>query len=98
LTPDMLESQSKDSDYGLVSKKTWGKKWLVGLAPSVRWTRPKNSKTTPLVTSPQKNPNPKLNFFSIWTRRHLESEGGLTSSLALAAGKLWPEMARVFKG
>jgi len=49
-----------------------------------------NAKTPPFVTSPHKNPKPKTEFFSVETRRLAESVDGLNTSLALAAGDLWP--------
>jgi len=53
----------------------------------------KNAKTPPLVTLPQKTPNQKqTKFFSMSTRRLAESvESLMNSSLALAAGDLWPK-------
>jgi len=52
----------------------------------------KNAKTPPLVTFPSANAKPKTKkFFSMSTRRLGESVEGLNSSLALAAGDLWPK-------
>jgi len=45
-----------------------------------------------IVMSPPENPHRKQKtFFSISTRRLAESVEGLNSSLALAAGELWPK-------
>ena len=45
-----------------------------------------------LCRSPQKTSNPKRKiFFLMSTRRLAESVEGLNSSLALAAGDLWPK-------
>jgi len=50
-----------------------------------------NAKKTYLLRSPQKtNPKRKM-FFLMSTRRLAESVEGLNSSLALAAGDLWPK-------
>jgi len=51
----------------------------------------KNAKTPHLWRFPQQTPNQKQIFFSMSTRRLAESVGGLNSSLALAAGNLWPK-------
>jgi len=48
-----------------------------------------DAKTPLLVTSPQKNSNPKRKiFFSILTRRLAESAKGLNNSLAQSPGEL----------
>ena len=47
------------------------------------------------MTSPPENPHRKRKtFFSMSTRRLAESVKGLNSSLALAAGDLWPKKGR----
>ena len=52
----------------------------------------KMQKTLPLVTFPLANAKPQTkNFFSVSTRRLAESVEGFNSSLALAAGDLWPK-------
>jgi len=63
-----------------------------------------SQKNVRLVTSPQRNPKRKK-IFSILTRRLAESVDALNSSLALAAGDLWPQKcwplqwrARALKG
>jgi len=61
--------------------------WGPGLA--------KISKTCPDCDITSRNPHRKQNmFFSMSTRRLAESVEGLNSSLALAAGDLWPKKGR----
>jgi len=52
-----------------------------------------NTNTPLLVTFPPENLKPKTKnvLFSMSTRRLAESVEGLNSSLALAAGDLWPK-------
>jgi len=82
---------SKDVNFRLVSFKT--KKQIIA---SWGWSRqpgPKMPKHTSIVTSPIKNLNPKLlNYFKIGTTRLSASLEDFNSSLALAAGELWPNM------
>ena len=56
----------------------------------------KNSKTCPHcdVTSRKRQTENEQLFFSMSTRRLAESIEGLNSSLALAAGDLWPKKCR----
>jgi len=56
----------------------------------------KNLKTCPHcdVTSRKPQTENKKRFFSMSTRRLAESVEGLNSSLALAAGDLWPKKRR----
>jgi len=66
----------------------------------------KNVKTPPLVSFPPANAKPNTKFFfSMSTTRLAESVEGLNSSLAPAAGDLWPKtgkpiywLARLLKG
>ena len=62
----------------------------------------KISKTYPHCDVTSRKPPPKTkNFFFMSTRRLAESAEGLNSSLALAAGDLWPKKGRpivVIKG
>ena len=52
----------------------------------------KKQKHPHLWRSPQQMPNQKQkNFFSMSTRKLAESVEGLNSSLALAAGDVWPK-------
>jgi len=64
----------------------------IGWGPGPGKGGQKNAKTPPLVTFPQQTPNQKQKkFFSMLTRRLVESVESLNSSLALAAGDLWPK-------
>jgi len=63
-----------------------------------------NTPTCDVPPSKRQTKNKKI-FFSMSTRRLAESEEGLNSSLALAAGDLWPKkgepiywLARSLKG
>jgi len=91
-----LNKGSKDADFSLVSKKNLSQKWLVGLATRARQSWPKIRKHPHLRRShrePQTQNWKKLLFFSTETKRLPESIEGLNSSLALAAGDLWPKSA-----
>jgi len=47
-------------------------------------------KTNPFIVSSTKNTKPKTKkFFSVQTRRHTESFGGMDSFPAQSPGKLW---------
>jgi len=80
---------SKDSDDSLVLTKSLSEK--IGSLNSRQEPRKvgqKTQKTPPLVTSPQRIPNPKRkNFFSISTRRLAESVDGLNSFPAQSASE-----------
>jgi len=53
------------------------------------------ARDNPLVTSPQENPQAKTeNFFWLGSTRLAESVEGLNTSLAAAAGELWPKTLR----
>ena len=84
----------KDSDNSLISKKTWAKKlahWnWIGAQGRVKLAI-KTQNHPYLWRSPKRTPNPKLNFFSVETTSRAESVDGLNTSLALAAGELWPK-------
>ena len=58
----------------------------------------KNPKTPLIATFPPANAKSKTKkmSFSMSTRRLAESVEGLKSSLALAAGDLWPKMVALF--
>jgi len=83
---------SKDADFGLVSEKNLSQKnGSMGWGPGSGKGGQKNAKTLPLVTFPPANAKPKTKKnFSMSTRRLAESVEGLNSSLAPAAGDLWP--------
>jgi len=80
--------------------------WVGAQGPKPSKGGQKNAKTPPLVTFPPENVKPKTKtFFSMSTRRLAETLEGLNSSLALAAGDLWPKkgkpifwLARSLKG
>jgi len=86
---------SNDSDDSLVYKTSLSQKigildWRLG--PSK--VGHKNAKTPPLVTSPRDVPRTEKFFFSVGTRRQAEQVEGLNTSLAAAAGELWPKEYR----
>jgi len=65
----------------------------LGRRPGLSKDGQSNSKTPLLVMFPPENLKPKTKnvFLSMSTRRLAESVEGLNSSLALAAGNLWPK-------
>ena len=75
------------------------KEWVNWLGPGPGEGGQKNAKTPPLLTLPPANAKRKTKkYFSMSTRRLSESVEGLNSSLALAAGDLWPKNGEVVKG
>jgi len=87
---------SIDADFDLVFNKTESKEWVNRLGPRAGQRRPKFQKHLHFGRSHQRTPHRKWKtFFSISTRRLAESVEGLNSSLALAAGELWPKNASV---
>ena len=81
---------SKDADFCLVSEKNLSQKnESMGWGPGPGKGGQKNEKTLPLDILPI-NRQTKI-FFLMSTRRLAESLEGLNSSLALAAGDLWPK-------
>jgi len=71
-------------------------KWVNGLGPRAGQKWPKFPKPAFIVTSPAEKPHTEneKRFFSMSTRRLAESIEGLNSSLAVAAGDLWPKKGR----
>jgi len=87
---------SKEADFCLVSETNLSQKnGSIGWGPGPGIGSQKNAKTPPLVTFTPANAKPKTNnLFSISTRQRGESVEGLNSSLALAAGNLWPRASQ----
>jgi len=83
---------SENANDHLVSKTTLSQKMAHWIGAQRQSKLVKNSKTPPLVTSPQENHKPKTEkIFSVETRRLAESIEGLNSPLAIAADELCPK-------
>jgi len=82
---------SKDADCGLVSKQILRQNnGAMGCGPGPGKGGQKKAKIPPLAAVSPANPKPKTKivFFSISSRRLVESEDGFDSSLAQSSGEL----------
>jgi len=86
---------SLDVDFGLIFKTTLSQKMAQWVGAQSQVNLAKNAKTCPHCDVTSKKPISKAKkIFSISTGGLAESVAGLNSSLAPAAGDLWPKKCR----
>jgi len=86
---------SIDADDRLVSTKILSQKMVLWIGAQGLVKLVKYLNTCPLCAVTKRKPHTQIKYlFLIKARRLAESMGGLNSSLAVAAGGLWPKMCR----